>query len=230
VIPTPFVYNNLVILKLEGDPVKKTLGMTVVAAVLAIASSAQAAIVTVQDNIAESYFDIFYTVSENGEFTNWDLKVTPGIGGLLDPNTNNRSDNTSDGAAMDTFVNTVFSSVGAGPASYVFTEYNPGSAFPPVPAQPRPQKGAVFPAPDELNWSVFDTATGDANIPGVFPYHMARVMYTPGGGGTGVAQFFDTTNAGIGETFEFAYGIPEPGSLALAGVAAIGALVVRRRK
>lgn len=206
---------------------KKTLGMAVCVAVLSAVSSVQAAIVNIQDNPEQGFFDIFYTVSAGGEFTNWDLRVAPSVGGLLDPQTNNRGDDvTVGGAAMDTFANTVFSSVGAGPASYVFTEYNPGQSFPPVPAQPAPTAGGN---PDELNWSIFDTNTGDGNIPGVFPYHMARVLYTPGGSGVVTAKMFDTTNAGVGESFTAPYGIPEPASVALAGLAMVGIMAIRRR-
>jgi hypothetical protein len=210
--------------------VKKTLGMAICLSVLGLVSATQAGIVTFTDNAAEHYIDVMYTVGAGGEFTNWDLRATPSVGSILDPNTNQRSFNTSGGAVpIDTFANTVFSAVNAGPASYVFTEYNPGSAFPPVPAQQSPTAGASLPNPDELNWSIFDTNVGDGNIAGFFPYHMARVVYSPGGAGVVTAQFFDTTNAGVGESFSIAYGIPEPASFALAGMAVVGLLAARRR-
>lgn len=168
----------------------------------ALAAPAKAATVNFFHNSVNNYVDVFYTVSAGGEFTNWDLRVDLERGSILDPNTNIRSDDvTQNGPALDTFVNTVFSSVGAGAASHVFTEYHPGSFFPPVPAQPAPAASATPPNPDQLRWSVFDTATGDGNIPGAFPYHMARVVFAPDTFFSIGAVFYDTTNAGVGEAF-----------------------------
>jgi hypothetical protein len=148
------------------------------------------------------YVDIFYTVTPGAEFLKWDLWFKPQLGSILDPKTNQRDFNVAGGAIpVDTFANTVFSSVGAGPASYVFTEYNPGSAFPPVPAQPAPTNGALPPNPDELRWTISDTNVGDGNIAGSFPYHMARVVLSSGSGGNYAVRFFDTIHAQHGETF-----------------------------
>lgn len=195
---------------------------------LAVAVSAHtASAATVQFVDSGTFFDIFYTPSAGEEFAAWDLIATPTVGSLVDPSTADRSDNTQDaGAAVDTFANTVFSSVGAGPASYIFTEYNPGSVFPPVPADPAPSAGGN---PASLNWTIFDTATGDGDIPGFSPYHMARVLYV-GGGTVDVAFFEGGANPADGGTGSFVYGIPEPGTLALAGLGLIGVFAGRRRK
>src|SRR6185295_191026 len=106
------------------------------------------------------------------EFTNWDLIAKPSVGSILDPIPSQRFFNTSAGnIPNDTFANTVFSAVGAGSAAFVYTEYNPGQAFPPIAADPVPTARAQPPAPDELNWSIFDTNTGDGAITGFTPYH-----------------------------------------------------------
>lgn len=147
--------------------------------------------VNIVDNPGAGYFDVFYTPSLNGEFAAWDLIVTPTLGGLRDTSTGDRSDDVRDpegsGPADDTFANTVFSSFGAAAASYIFTEYNPGSTFPPVAADPAPTVGGD---PNQLNWTIFSTDAGDGRT-GLEPYHMGRVQYTQGGSGTFDIAFFE---------------------------------------
>ena len=177
-----------------------------IVAVLAAPSFAQTPDATVEviDNPGAGFFDIFYTPTETGEFAAWDLLVTPTLGSLRDTDQGNRSDDVSDGAVDDTWANTVFSSFGAGPASYIFTEYNPGSAFPPVAADPLPTVGGT---PDQLNWTIFDTASGDGRISGFTPYHMARVQYSTGGMGDIEIAFFEGgAEPAPGGTFTGTYG------------------------
>jgi PEP-CTERM motif len=151
-----------------------------------------------------SWVDIFYTPSPSSEFLNYDLIVSPTTGMVLDPTRNLAGnagdfDNVTDGVRDDTWANTVFSSLGAGTPSYVFTKYNPG-APPFTPSDPLPAPGSD---PNQLNWSVFDTNTNDTDEFG--PYHMARVKYE----GTGMIEFlvYDTTTADAGgEQFFFEYG------------------------
>jgi hypothetical protein len=201
--------------------------------VVAMAQFAQAATVSIVDNRVERYVDVLYTPSAGAEFNAWDLIVTPSRAGLLDPNKTARADDTSTatggGPALDTFMNTVFSSLGFGQASHIFTSYHPGQAFPPVPAQQTPQAGALPPNPDRLFWTAFDTNTGDGAIDGFTPYHMARVLYTEGGAGNVTVNFFETLTGDIPFVFSAGYGIPEPGTMALAGLALIGTLGARRR-
>jgi hypothetical protein len=179
--------------------------------VVAAAADVRAATVSFQHNLADNYIDIYYTVTPGAEFLKWDLWFKPQRGSILDPNTNKRDHNIAGGGApVDTFANTVFSSVGAGPATYFFTEYNPGSAFPPLPAQPVPTAGAIFPNPNELRWSISDTNVGDGNIAGSFPYHMARIVLSPGSVGNYAVRFFDTSNAQHGETFGSTWGNTDP--------------------
>ena len=210
---------------------KKALFVAGLALLMSVPVSLRAATVSFVDNPAEGYIDVMYEVSAGGEFLNWELTVTPEIGAVLDPDKAQRGFNLESGAApLDTFVNTVFSAVGAGSASWTHSEYKPGSAFPPVPADPNPTKGGT---PDKLRWTAFDTSTGDGNIDGFTPYHMARVMYTPGTGlGEISAWFFDssTVDAG-GEVFTQAYGaIPEPATFAMAGMGLIGFVAASRRR
>jgi hypothetical protein len=199
------------------------------AVLAAVPVCGRAATVTFTENAAAGYVDIKYQVSAGAEFLNWELTATPQTGSILDPTKAQKSFNTSAGnVPLDTFVNTVFSAVGAGAASYTHSEYNPGSAFPPVPADANPTKGGN---PSQLRWTAFDTSIGDGNIDGFFPYHMARVMYTPGGSGNISAWFFDSaTVAGGGETFAYAYGVPEPATMAMAGMGLIGIVAASRRR
>jgi len=207
----------------------------VLAIVAAAAVNASASTVTFTPNAAGNYMDIFYTPTAGSEFTNWDLIAQPQVGSIQDPNTGQRGFNTSAGGVpVDTFANTVFSAVGAGPASYLFTQYNPGSAFPPVAADQPPTAGASGGpgTPNQLNWSIFDTASGDGAITGFTPYHMARVVFSQGGKGQISVKMFDTAHTGVGESFQTAYGaaVPEPASLGLAGLSLLGLAAASRRR
>jgi hypothetical protein len=210
-----------------------------------IDASGEAATVKFTDNSAQNYTDIFYTVTPGAEFTNWELQVIPIFGSVLDPDPYQRSFNTASGNTIpiDTFANTVYSAVGAGPASYVFTEYNPGSPgvnsppflIPPVPPQPAPTSGAQSPNPDEMRWSIYDTDVGDGNVTGYFPYHMARVVYSPGAHLHIYVRFVDTSNPPRGELFAYpqdllpAPDVPEPSGVLMASLAFPSLIAVRRK-
>ena len=199
-----------------------------IALCLVTSAAFAAPFINVVDDMGNGWIDIFYNPDPNDglEFNAWDLVVIPEVGGLLDPDTAAREDDVSDGAAADTWGNTVFSSFGAGAASHIFTSYNPGSAFPPVAPDPLPTAGG---APDRLEWTMFDTASGDGFIQGFTPYHMGRVMYE--GQGTWEVKFFENGQFPDVPTIASGpYGIPEPGSLALAGLGLIGVFASRRRR
>ena len=198
-----------------------------------------AATVSFQENTGQSYVDIFYTPNPGAEFTYWDLIVRPITGRVLDPNPHQRfvrTDAFGPPAPVDTFANTVYAAVDAGPASYFFNEYNPGSPSPPAPSDPVPTAGATPPNPDELNWRIFDTFSGDPAVPGFTPYHMARIVYSNGSSGAIAARFFDWQSP-EGEVFlsGWAFGefpsdpfVPEPSTLILA-VGAVALVAASRR-
>jgi PEP-CTERM motif-containing protein len=201
------------------------LSLTAVALVLAATPVVSAGEVTFTDN--GSYIDVFLTPSAGSEFTNFDLIATPEVGQILDPDRNqsaNAGDYDGTKTRVDTWANTAFSSLDAGTPSFIFTSYNPGSP-PFTPSDSLPVAGGD---PAILNWSVFDTNTGDG--PDFGPYHVARVMYEQGGKGTIDILAFDTVTAATGgELFSSPYGIPEPTAIALACMGMIG-LVIRRRR
>ena len=182
------------------------------------------------DGMGNHAIDVFYTPSEGLDSNHWELLVIPTVGGLLDPDPGKRSDNVTDGAAIDSWANTVFSSLGAGAASHIFTSYNPGSAFPPVAADPLPTAGGD---PDRLEWIIFDTISacdGDCSFEDFIPFHMGRVMYGAGGRGTVEAKFYENgINPDIPHIKTATYGIPEPSSLALGGGILVALISWRRR-
>ena len=56
--------------------------------------------------------DVFYTPTTGLDFIFWDFIVAPIAGRVLDPLLENRSDDITDGAAVDTWANSVVSSLG----------------------------------------------------------------------------------------------------------------------
>jgi hypothetical protein len=109
-------------------------------------------------------------------------------------------------------------------SSYVFTTYDPVGSFPTFIGDPLPATA--------LNWSVFDTNGADTDVQA--PYHLGRVLYEAGGAGTIDFLVFDTVTVGAGgENFSTPYGggvIPEPTTLALAGLSLLGLVSSRRRR
>lgn len=213
------------------------LQLALIICLLAIPDKASSATVSLIHNKSLDYVDIFYTPSVGQEFASWHLTVTPSAGGLLDPFPALRSDDTTaagGGAAIDTFVNTVFSSLGVGPAQHTFFEYNPGSSFPPpgVPADPPPSAGG---SPDQLRWVTFDTARGDGAFPGLVPYHMARLLHTPRFAANIDVAFYEgdpkPAPGGTGSfaTFDFPV-VPEPCSFTLLGMTGIAVFLGSRRR
>ena len=175
---------------------------------------------------AGGYVDIFYTQSADpAEYLNHDLIVNATVGGILDPirgSGGGQADGT--GLSVDTWTHTVFEIFVANSSSYVFTTYDPVGAFPTF-------TGDSLPA-TALNWSVFDTNGADTDVQA--PYHLGRVLYTAGGAGTIDFLVFDTVTVGAGgENFSTPYGggvIPEPTTLALAGLSLLGLVSSRRRR
>jgi hypothetical protein len=215
-----------------------------VTAVLAVAASSQAALlvtksesdqIRTQTTGAGTYnaVDFSFTMSDNADFLNYRLIMTADNGALAiqDPakaQRDRQSDSINQGntaGSVDTYMNTVASFAGkdsdGNTASFVFNTYNPGSANPPL---------------NMIDWSVFDTATGDdnsvTNADGTTftaPYQLARVLTTPGTKGTWSVQVFDSANI-TGQTFTGTWGIPEPASVSLLGLAMVGFCGVFRRR
>ncbi len=208
---------------------------TVILAATATVASAQQTVTFVENTTdpalaglgAGGYVDIFYTQSPGGtsEYLNHDLIVNATTGGILDPirgSGGGQADGT--GASVDTWTHTVFEIFSPNSSSYVFTPDDPVGSFPTFVGDPLPATS--------LNWSVFDTNTGDTDA--LAPYHLARVLYSSGGEGTIDFLAFDqVTVGGGGENFSTTYGgtvVPEPTTIGLAALGFCGLATRRRRR
>jgi hypothetical protein len=143
--------------------------------------------------------DFYYASSPGADFTNYRLNFATTNGSLIhDPLPGVRQDVGSD--AIDTFMNTVGSSLGLSDASQIHNTYHPGGA--------NSDPASV----SHIDWSVFDTLAGDTNsIAGVgdAPYHMARVLVSPDALWDAKFTAFDTANPGIANIFDFSNS-PQP--------------------
>jgi PEP-CTERM motif len=202
---------------------------------VAAASVNAAPIVTMQQNTLGTgkALDFYYSSTPGAEFLNYRLNVVNDNGPLLlDPTKAATTD--QDGDAVDTWMNTVYSLFGFGPASQTFNAYKPTGI------------GADNPPVARIDWSVFDTGAGDTNHidagGGVFldaPFHLARVMVDPQAMGTATFTAFDTltldgTGAAQPTVFQFTYGgepiIPEPTTFALLGLGLVSGFGFFRRR
>lgn len=195
-----------------------------VLAVLVVAASASAGpIVTMTQNSLGGFnaLDFYYSAGQGAEFTTYELQVHSDAANIQDPVKTAAGTFDADGDAVDTWANTVSSLLGGGGPSFVFTQYKPYG----IGASAAPTK--------DLNWTVFDTETGDGNdIPGVgqAPWHLARVLVSPTAVGTAAMLAFDSQSGTVGTAFSFSYGnIPEPTTLGLLGLTLAGCFGVRRR-
>jgi len=161
-----------------------------------------------------------YTLTYNpspapAEFLNLRLTatVTSGIG-ILDPNQSASGADCSVSTPIDTFVNSCYSAMGWGAASYIYNAYKPagpGHGDPPV---------------SLLDWSVYDSGDGDTADYG--PYVMARLITSPDTVGTITFLVYDQANIPDGETFEYPM-VPEPATMGLLVVGGVLGLLRRRR-
>lgn len=175
--------------------------LALVGCLILVAAAAQAApIVTMTPTPmgGNTALDFFYSASAPpAEFTNYRLEVRTTNGmKILDPNKSATSDVGGD--AEDTWMNTVYSLLDLGPASYNFNTYRPTGI------------GSDNPPRDFIDWSVFDTGVGDTNTPDgltqTAPWHLARVLVAGDATGTAKFQAFDSLSEGTPTIFDFNIG------------------------
>jgi hypothetical protein len=189
-------------------------------------------------------YDFFYTVTSNPnlEFSNYRLIARATTGSFADPaklqddRQYNSTDESDASGSVDMYANTVWSYAATDDRGYNASliiqtgSYNPsgtGSAAP-----------FTF-----FDWSVADSYTEDDNdLRDAFvngpadltaPYHLVRLLATPGATGTLEFRAFDTTGLGVPTNiFNFVLGpptIPEPSAVLLfAQVMVVACFMVRR--
>ena len=186
--------------------------------------------------------DFYLTNSQGAEFTNYRLITTAVTGSLADParlQDDRQQDNVTEAntaGSVDTYANTVMSAAAKDDGGYTATINVNGASY-------SPTGSGAAPAFNFLDWSVFDTATGDDNdlndypaagggpFAKVAPYHIARVLTSTDAAGTVQFQAFDTAGPGVPAIFNFTFAVPEPATLSLLGLAMVGGFgFIRRRK
>jgi hypothetical protein len=173
-----------------------------------------------QSGVAFDVYDFFWTNSDGAEFTNYDITAIASSGTLADP-VKQQDDRQMDPEALpatalnagnvDLWVNTVMSSVGKTDGGLNATiSQNP--AF-----YQSTGLGAALPF-TQLQWAVLDVELEDDNdlsdhssgaFAQVAPYHIARILASPGGTGTVAFRAFDTATPN-GAPFLFQYGPQGP--------------------
>jgi len=195
----------------------------------------------VQGGGTYNVLDFFYTNSQNAEFTNYRITATAAIGSMFDPaklqddRQQNSADVSNTAGPVDTYANTVMSAAAKEDGGYLATiNVNTGSYSPTGSGA-----SAGFPF---LDWSVFDTVTGDDNDLNDFPasgggpfaqtapYHLARIVTSSDAAGTVQVQAFDTAGPGVPAVFNFTFAVPEPATMSLLGLAMVGAFGFIRRR
>jgi hypothetical protein len=164
-----------------------------------------------QNGVAYDVYDFFLSNAPGSEFTNYTFTATAATGNLHDParlqdfRQNNSALEAAANGSVDTFANTVMSSVGAEDAGYT-----PSYNF--DPAGYAPTGTGAAPPFTFMKWDVFDTESNDDNdlsnhpdfpIAATAPYRLVRLLTTPGATGNVLFQAYDTSAPGIAFNHEF---------------------------
>jgi hypothetical protein len=169
-----------------------------------------------QQGTAFDVYDFFYSSTAGAQFTNYDITATALTGTLADP-VRQQDDRQMDPEALpatalnagnvDLWVNTVMSSVGK-------TDGGLNATISQNPAFYQSTGLGAAPPFTQLQWAVLDVELEDDNdlsdhssgaFAQVAPYHIARILATPGGTGTVAFRAFDTATPN-GTNFMFNYG------------------------
>jgi hypothetical protein len=160
--------------------------------------------------------DIYMTMTPGAEYTNHRIAATATTGSLFDParlQDSRQQDSTNEsstGGSVDTYVNTVITAAGGEYLGLSPNILSAGGYF--------PTGSGAAPAFTFLDWSVFDTQSGDDNdlsdlppevngpLQVAAPYRIARILASNTGTGTIQVQAFDTLSGGVPSIYNFTYG------------------------
>lgn len=168
-------------------------------------------------------YDFFFTMAPGAEFSNYRVIANLTTGSIADPAREqdnrqfNSTNETNTAGSVDLYFNTVWSYAAKETHGYSASLVTSAGSYFPTGGGAAP----LVPPIQYFDWGISDTLTEDDNdlsdaltngpVNIVAPYHLLRVLTTPGATGTVQILSFDTSQPGVPFDFDFLI-VPEPSS------------------